>query len=107
MTGSRLAAKKFCGTRAEWEQFFAGHEVCAAPVLSMSEARSHPHNVARHVFVELDGAPQPAPAPRFDRTPGVVERAPVPAGADTDTALLDWGFTADDVDELKAAGTLA
>ena len=72
--------------------FFAGHEVCFAPVLTMNEARAHPHNVARGTFTEVDGAPQPAPAPRFSRTPGAVERAPVVPGADTDTALADWGF---------------
>ena len=59
----------------------------------MSEARAHPHNVARGTFIDVDGAPQPAPAPRFDRTPSEVRRAPVAAGADTDTALVDWGFT--------------
>ena len=61
----------------------------------MSQARAHPHNVERDTFVDVDGAPQPAPAPRFSRTPSAVQGAPVAAGADTDTALADWGFTAD------------
>ncbi|MGQ0824196.1 MAG: CaiB/BaiF CoA transferase family protein [Actinomycetota bacterium] len=94
-------------TRAEWVEFFAGHEVCFAPVLSMSEARAHPHNVARGTFTEVDGAPQPAPAPRFDRTATMVTRAPVAAGADTDTAFVDWGFAADEVAALKSVGAIA
>ncbi|MDZ4827944.1 MAG: CaiB/BaiF CoA-transferase family protein [Actinomycetota bacterium] len=94
-------------TRDEWVEFFEGHEVCFAPVLPMSEARAHPHNVERGTFVDVDGAPQPAPAPRFDRTPSEVQRAPVAAGTDTDTALVDWGFAATDVEALKASGAIA
>jgi alpha-methylacyl-CoA racemase len=94
-------------TSAEWVEFFSGHEVCFAPVLSMSQARAHPHNVERQTFVDVSGAPQPAPAPRFSRTPSAVQGPPVAAGADTDTALADWGFTASDVAALKAAGAIA
>ena len=56
-----------------------GTEVCFAPVLPMTEARAHPHNVAREMFVDVDGAPHPAPAPRFSRTPTAVQGAPVEA----------------------------
>jgi len=94
-------------TSAQWVDFFAGHEVCFAPVLSMSQARAHEHNVARGTFVDVDGAPQPAPAPRFSRTPSEVQGPPVAAGANTDTALTAWGFTASEVTELKAAGAIA
>jgi alpha-methylacyl-CoA racemase len=94
-------------TRDEWEEFFRGHEVCFAPVLPMAEARAHPHNVARKTFVDVEGAPQPAPAPRFDRTPSTVQRAPVAAGADTDTALASWGFADDEVQRLKQSGVVA
>ena len=58
-------------------------------------------------FVDVDGAPQPAPAPRFSRTPSAVQGAPVAAGADTDTALVDWGFSAAEVAALKAEGAIA
>ena len=91
-------------TRDEWVEFFAGHEVCFAPVLTMTEAREHPHNVARGTFTEVDGAPQPAPAPRFSRTPGAIERTPVVPGTDTDTALADWGFDAGDDRRAQGAG---
>jgi len=104
---ARLAEIFAMRTRDEWVAFFAGSEVCFAPVLSMSEARAHQHNVARRTFVDVDGAPQPAPAPRFDRTPSAVTRAPVAAGTDTDTALTDWGFSGDEVARLKASGALS
>jgi len=94
-------------TRDEWVAFFGGHEVCFAPVLSMSEARAHPHNVERETFVDVDGAPHPAPAPRFSRTPSAVQGAPVKPGAHSDEALAEWGFGADEVATLKAAGAVA
>src|SRR6476646_6997965 len=94
-------------TRDEWVEFFAGHDVCFAPVLTMNEARAHPHNVARGTFTEVDGAPQPAPAPRFSRTPGAVGRAPVVPGADTHDALRDWGLTDDEIAALTDSGAVA
>jgi alpha-methylacyl-CoA racemase len=103
----RFAAIFRARTRDEWVAFFAGHEVCFAPVLTMSEARAHPHNVERSTFTEVDGAPQPAPAPRFGRTPSQVQGAPVPAGTHTRDALQAWGFTAADVDGLLEVGAIA
>src|SRR5947208_9026021 len=93
-------------TRDEWVAFFSGHEVCFAPVLSMSEARAHPHNVERETFVDVDGAPHPAPAPRFSRTPSAVQGAPVKPGAHTDTALAEWGFSAAEVARPKTSGAV-
>ena len=103
----RFAALFRTKTRDEWVAFFTGHEVCFAPILSMTEARAHPHNVARKTFIEVDGAAHPAPAPRFSRTPGAVQNPPVKPGADTDTALLEWGFTVDEVAKLKVSGAIA
>jgi alpha-methylacyl-CoA racemase len=94
-------------TRDQWVEFFGGHDVCFAPVLTMNEARAHPHNVARKTFIDVDGAPQPAPAPRFSRTPGAVERAPVVPGADTRAALADWGLTDEEVAALRSTGAIA
>ena len=103
----QMAALFRTRTRDEWVEVFSGHDVCFAPVLTMNEAREHPHNVARGTFTEVDGAPQPAPAPRFSRTPGAVERAPVVPGADTETALVDWGLAEDEVATLRASGAVA
>jgi alpha-methylacyl-CoA racemase len=101
-------AKLFKGkTRDEWVEIMRGHEVCFAPVLTMSEARAHQHNVHRRTFVEVDGVAQPAPAPRFSRTAPGVPRAPAPTGSATETALVDWGFSPAEIADLKAAGTVA
>ena len=58
---TRFAALIRTRTSAEWVTFFAGHEVCFAPVLSMSQARAHPHNIERRTFVDVDGAPHRRP----------------------------------------------
>lgn len=80
-------------TRDEWSALMEGTDVCFAPVLPMGEAPSHPHNVARKAFLDLDGVVQPAPAPRFSRTPGEVQGPPAQVGADTATVLADWGIS--------------
>lgn len=56
-------------TRDEWTAIMDGTDICFAPVLSLTEAPDHPHNVARGTFVEAGGIKQPAPAPRFVGTP--------------------------------------
>lgn len=104
---NRLATLFRTKTRDEWVAFFAGTEVCFAPVLPMSEARAHPHNIAREMFVDVEGAPQPAPAPRFSRTSTAVQGAPVKPGAHTDTALAEWGFDPLEVAQLRTDGAIA
>src|SRR4051794_22890856 len=93
-------------TRAEWCEVMEGSDVCFAPVLDMAEAPAHPHNVARGTFVEYDGIVQPAPAPRFDKTPGAIQRPPASPGEHTEEALGDWGFGADDLERLRVAGAI-
>jgi alpha-methylacyl-CoA racemase len=73
-------------------------------VLTMSEAPAHPHNRHRGTFVEAGGVVQPAPAPRFSRTPGAIQRPPSAPGADTEMALRSWGFSAEEVQRLCASG---
>ena len=88
-------------TRDEWCALMEGSDVCFAPVLSLEEAMNHPHNVAREIFVDVGGARQPAPAPRFSRTkPGVPRPAPEP-GADNESALSDWGFSPSEIEALR------
>lgn len=91
-------------TWAEWRQVMEGSDVCFAPVLTLAEAIAHPHNRARGVFIEVDGVTQPAPAPRFSRTPPGKPRPPAPAGKDNAEILSSWGFAAEEVDALSAAG---
>ena len=78
-----------------------------APVLSMGEAPAHPHNRRRETFVEVAGVPQPAPAPRFGRTPGAIDRPPPHFGQHTDDTLAEWGFTAGEREKLRQAGAIA
>jgi alpha-methylacyl-CoA racemase len=94
-------------TRDEWCDEMEATDVCFAPVLSMDEAASHPHNVARGTFETRDGVVQPAPAPRFSRTAPELDRPPAFPGQHTDEVLADWGFAEDEVAALRAAGAVA
>ncbi len=79
-------------TRDQWATLMEGTDVCFAPVLDMSEAPHHAHNVGRAAFVELQGVVQPAPAPRFSRTPGAIQGPPPRPGSEGEKALADWGI---------------
>ena len=103
----RLAEIFASKTRDEWCELMEGTDVCFAPVLSMSEAPSHPHNVERGTFVEVAGIVQPAPAPRFSRTPGAVSRPPAHAGQHTDEALVAWGIDEGRLAGLRESGAIA
>jgi alpha-methylacyl-CoA racemase len=103
----RLAAAFRTRTRDEWCELLEGTDVCFAPVLSLGEAPAHPHNAHRGTFTEVAGVVQPAPAPRFSRTPGAVARPPAHAGQHTDEALADWGIGGDEVASLRASGAVA
>src|SRR5688572_17493972 len=91
-------------TRDEWCKVFEGSDACFAPVLSWSEARRDAHNASRKSFIEVKGVVQPAPAPRFSRTPGAVRRAPPERGEGGLAALADWGFDAHAIKTLRALG---
>ena len=94
-------------TRDEWTAIMEQTDICFAPVLRMSEAMRHPHNVHRASFVELDGVAQPAPAPRFLGTPTRVQRPPARTGEHTRAVLTDWGFAADEIATLHTVGAVA
>jgi alpha-methylacyl-CoA racemase len=100
----RFAATFKGRTRDEWCRVFEGSDACFAPVLGWSEARRHPHSASRKAFVDVGGVAQPAPAPRFSRTPGAIRRPPPERGAGGRQALADWGFSAADVDQLESLG---
>jgi len=91
-------------TRDEWCKVFEGSDACFAPVLSFSEARRHPHNVARASFASVAGVEQPSPAPRFSRTPAKLRGAPPERGEGGRSALADWGFDSDEVKKLRSLG---
>jgi alpha-methylacyl-CoA racemase len=91
-------------TRDEWERELGHPGTCAAPVLSISEAPHHPHNVARGTFVDLGGVLQPGPAPRFSRTVPQSPTAPALAGDHSRDVLGDLGLDDAAVAELMEAG---
>lgn len=88
--GQTIASK----TLDEWCELLEGSDACFAPVLSLADAPEHPHMQAREAFVTVDGVLQPAPAPRFSRTPAAVQRPPANPGEHTADILRDWGVTA-------------
>jgi alpha-methylacyl-CoA racemase len=103
----RMAEVFRAKTRDEWCELMEGSDVCFAPVLSLAEAPLHPHNVHRETFVEREGVVQPAPAPRFSRTPGAIQRPPAHAGQHTDEVLGEWlGLDGDGVGKLRATGAV-
>jgi alpha-methylacyl-CoA racemase len=91
-------------TREEWCRLFEGSDACFAPVLSWSEARTHPHSAARAAYAELGNVPQPAPAPRFSRTRPELGRTPPGRGEGGRQALGEWGFSTDEIGALRALG---
>jgi alpha-methylacyl-CoA racemase len=94
-------------TRDEWTAVFAGTDACVTPVLGLGEAPGHPHNAAREGFVDVAGLVQPAPAPRFGRTPAAMPEPPVRPGAHTDPTLAALGLSADEIGALRASGAVA
>jgi alpha-methylacyl-CoA racemase len=102
----RLSAAIKAKTRAEWIDVLEGTDVCFAPVLPMSEAKEHPHLVARGIVVQHDDIDQPAPAPRFSRTPPEIQGPAALPGAHSEAVLADYGFSSGEVDGLLASGAV-
>ncbi|MFG1466437.1 CaiB/BaiF CoA-transferase family protein [Xanthobacter sp. DSM 24535] len=103
---AELATRFRRENRDHWCRMLEGTDACFAPVLSMDEAPIHPHQRARHGFVEIGGVAQPAPAPRFSRTVNAVPTAPEPPGASADAAMAEWGFSKAQIDDLRRQGAL-
>ena len=100
----RFAAAFRSRSRDQWCAAFEGSDACFAPVLTFSESRRHPHVAARGGAIELAGIAQPAPAPRFGRTPGGARHPPPERGEGGTDALRDWGFDAAAIEELGRLG---
>jgi alpha-methylacyl-CoA racemase len=103
---NRLTEIFLTKSRDEWCALLEHTDACFAPVLRMSEAAVHPHNVARGTFVEFEGITQPAPAPRFSRTSAEISRPPSAPGRDSRDILVDWGFSAERAQALIASGAV-
>jgi alpha-methylacyl-CoA racemase len=94
-------------SQAQWCELMEGTDVCFAPVLSFVDAPAHPANVERNTYIELDGVTQPAPAPRFSRTPSTVAHGAHGAGEDTDQVLIAMGFGEQEIESLRKTGSIA
>jgi alpha-methylacyl-CoA racemase len=102
----RLADVFRTKSQAEWCAELEATDVCFAPVLTMSEAAVHPHNVARRTFVEANGTLQPAPAPRFSRTVASIGLAPAHPGQHSRDVLADWGIAEARIEALIDSGVV-
>jgi alpha-methylacyl-CoA racemase len=93
-------------TRDEWERVFAERDACVAPVLEMDEVADHPHNRERSLLINVDGVPQPTPAPRLLRTPGLVVKPGGPRGDNTKKVLKELGYSNQKLNELFEKGVV-
>ena len=99
----KLAAVFKTKTQAQWCELMEGTDVCFAPVLNFIDAPKHPANIAREVYIDVDGIIQPAPAPRLSRTPSEVRHGAHAVGADTEETLVAMGFESREIAALKEA----
>jgi alpha-methylacyl-CoA racemase len=93
-------------SREEWCRLFDGIDACVTPVLSLTEVGDHEHVRARGVFESVDGVAQPAPAPRFSRTPAKIARAAVSSGFDTTAILERLGYAPAEIDALRRSAVV-
>jgi alpha-methylacyl-CoA racemase len=77
-------------TRDEWAKVFADTDACVSPVLTFAEAPANPHIAARNTLIEIDGITQPAPAPRFSRTPAELPQPAPKSGEHTAEVFAEW-----------------
>jgi alpha-methylacyl-CoA racemase len=99
-----LFIQVFCTrSRDAWCQHFGDIDACVSPVLSLAEVVEHEHVRARGVFESVHGVAQPAPAPRFSRTPTRIARGGVSSGFDTRAILERLGYTSAEIEALRAS----
>lgn len=103
----RFAAIFRSRSRDAWVEASAGRDACLSPVLTMDEAAAHPHMRARRVYSEFDGLRHPSPAPRFDRTPGSLQRPTPAVGQHSREVLTEWGLSAADIAALEVSKAMA
>ena len=100
----RMAALFATRTREEWGALFDGNDDAVMPVLDLLEAPRHPQNAQRDAFVNIDNTVQPAPAPRFSRTPSTIRSKSPRPGEGGAAALAEWGFAEPEIAALRGRG---
>ena len=103
----KFAAEFRTRTRDAWMAAFEGAEACVSPVLTLGEVHSDPHIRARGVFVESAGQMQPAPTPRFNRTPASLNAPPGWLGQHTEHVLAESGYSSLEIQDLRTRGVIA
>lgn len=103
LIAGRIASKP----QTHWTQVFASGDACVTPVLSMEEVAQHPHNAARQTFIDIDDVVQPAPAPRFSKTPAGTPTPPRAPDSDVARALAAWGVDSGAIEALRQTGVLS
>lgn len=101
---TRMAGVFRSRTRAQWCELLEGTDACFSPVLDLDEAPTHPQNRDRANFVTIGGVTQPAPAPRFERTPGRISREPPRPGEHGQEVVREWGLDASRFQRLVETG---
>ncbi|RJT39388.1 CoA transferase [Mesorhizobium waimense] len=101
-----IAARVKLKTCDDWAALFAETDACVAPVLSLQEARDHPHNRARGAFVKAGRLDRPAPAPRFSQTPSTLAAMPAEHDLQPATVLRRFGFAQSEVEALVKSGVI-
>jgi alpha-methylacyl-CoA racemase len=91
----------------DWLETFSDLDACVFAVRSFGEVVADPHVVARGTWIDVDGVVQPAPAPRYDRTPASLDRPPAPPGHHTDEVLAGAGFTPVEIERLRSSRAVA
>lgn len=105
-TKQQIAAVIRSRSQQEWLAVFDGTDACVTPVLDIDAAQQHPHNQARNTYIDVAGVSQPAPAPRFTRSPCAAPIAPRAEGADSDSVLESLGYTADEIAAFRREGVV-
>ena len=88
-------------TQNEWNELLENTDVCYAPVLSIDEARNHPHMKSRNNFISIDDVIQPSPAPRFSKTNSESPKRAPKVGENNEEILLQIGYTKDEINSFK------
>ena len=89
----KIASKIILKSRSEWEEIFKESDACVSPVLNMEESKSHPHNIARQAFTNVDGFDQPSPSPRYSKTKPEIRHNSGKVGSDLENICSEFNLS--------------